>query len=276
MEGNLESNEQPARRRKRAADENSRPRQRSQRWGEAETFVLIDLWEGRLADLRRQKRNSVVYDEIAEGLRQAGFERSRDQVHAKIENLGNLFRIYQKTQTTGAPRVKWPFFTRVGKFLGNLPRNNRALVRESAVPSVEQIVIGMERGESSEVIEDDVAPSTSSDGLEAEPWYSDFDHVEYVPDDNGVIHVPAVTLLAPPQTAEPAREQTIEQQPPRQKRKSTSPPELVALLEEQKLMREDLKAARAKEYALRERQLVMQEKLYGAMTQYFNTHSAQK
>ncbi|KAH9372899.1 hypothetical protein HPB48_022920 [Haemaphysalis longicornis] len=93
MEGNLESNEQPARRRrKRAADENSQPRQRSQRWGEAETFVLIDLWEGRLADLRRQKRNSVVYDEIAEGLRQAGFERSRDQVHSKTENLGNLFR----------------------------------------------------------------------------------------------------------------------------------------------------------------------------------------
>ncbi|KAH9361144.1 hypothetical protein HPB48_003006 [Haemaphysalis longicornis] len=143
--------------------------------------------------------------------------------------------------------------------------------------SMIKIVIGMERGASSEVIENDVAPSTSSDGLaEAEPWYSDFDHVEYVPDDTGVIHVPAVTLLAPPQTAEPAREQTIEQQPPRQKRKSTSPPELVALLEEQKLMREDLKAARAKEYALRERQLVMQEKLYGAMTQYFNTHSAQK
>lgn len=90
MEINLVSDQQPARKKKkRAADESFQPRQL---WGEAETFVLIDLWEDRLADLRRQKRNSVVYDEIAEGLRQAGFERSRDQVHTKIENLGNKYR----------------------------------------------------------------------------------------------------------------------------------------------------------------------------------------
>lgn len=64
MKSNFISDQQPERKRKSAADETH---QQHQLWGEAETFVLIDIWKDRLADLWRQKRNSVVY----EGLRQA-------------------------------------------------------------------------------------------------------------------------------------------------------------------------------------------------------------
>lgn len=124
--------------------------------------------------------------------------------------------------------------------------------------------------------EDDSSPNTSYESTVVGPVYneSDFDPAEYTPDDGGIMHVPTVTLLAPPQTVQPTGEHTNQQQPPRNKRKSTSPPELAALLNELKLMREDLKAARAKEFALRERQLNMQEKLFDAMMKYFNKHSA--
>ncbi|KAH9382998.1 hypothetical protein HPB48_023652 [Haemaphysalis longicornis] len=58
-----------------------------QLWDEKETHVLIDIWEDRLCDLRRQKRNGNIYEEMTESLRTAGSERSQAQVHNKIENL---------------------------------------------------------------------------------------------------------------------------------------------------------------------------------------------
>lgn len=259
MESNLIANQHPARKKKRASDEQPQPRQL---WGETETYVLIDLWEERLKELRRQKRNSAVYEQIAKALRLAGFQRTRAQVHTKIENLSNTYRFWQKQQTAGSGAIPWLYFRRIGEFLGKLPRNGQNLVHKSTVPTVEQITTDTERGGSSLVTEGDVAPSTSGDeSTVAGHSYTDSDSepIGYAPDDTGGIHEPEVTLLTAPQ-----------------KRKSASFPELAALLEQLKLMRQDLKAARAKEFELWERQLNMQEKLYEAMMRYFDAHSAQK
>lgn len=49
------------------------------------------------------------------------------------------FRFWQNRQTTGAAAIPWPYFSRLGKFLAKLPRNNHNLVRESTVPTVEQV-----------------------------------------------------------------------------------------------------------------------------------------
>ncbi|KAL3205789.1 hypothetical protein MRX96_040643 [Rhipicephalus microplus] len=62
-------------------------------WGEQETAFLIDLSEDRMLDIRRQRRNASVYDEIVEALRQAGYVRTRIQVQHKIENLFQTYRL---------------------------------------------------------------------------------------------------------------------------------------------------------------------------------------
>ncbi|XP_077551308.1 uncharacterized protein LOC144165008 [Haemaphysalis longicornis] len=83
--------------------------------------------------------------------------------------------------------------------------------------------------------------------------------------------VPVVQLQAHQPTQSPAM-QHRQRQPPRQKRKSSSAVDFGALLDEQRLLREDLRAARAKEFELRERQIKMQEKLYSSMSRYFDRH----
>ncbi|XP_077553425.1 uncharacterized protein LOC144168287 [Haemaphysalis longicornis] len=109
-------------------------------------FSVEDLWESRLGDLRRTKRNSGVYDEIVDGLREAGFSRTRAQVNSKIENLSSEFRVWQKGLTTGSDPVPWIFFKRLHKFLATLPINNPSLVRQSPITTVPQIIYGMESG----------------------------------------------------------------------------------------------------------------------------------
>ncbi|KAK8782902.1 hypothetical protein V5799_015757 [Amblyomma americanum] len=124
----------------------TQPVQPRQVWSERETSVLIDCWEDRIIDLRRQKRNSSIYEEIAPELRVAGFHRTKQQVHTKIENLSNKFRFWQKRQTTGSGAIPWTHFHHLATFLGRLPMNDASLVREST-GSVEQLIRTMETGE---------------------------------------------------------------------------------------------------------------------------------
>ncbi|KAH6933312.1 hypothetical protein HPB50_014149 [Hyalomma asiaticum] len=115
----------------------SNPRQL---WGEQETILLIDLWEDHLTDLRRQKRNASVYDDITAALRQAGFERTRVQVHDKIENL---------------LQTHW-----LHSFLGTLPANDASRAQESQV-TVEKVINDMTSG-------GDAAAVCSEDRLQEE------------------------------------------------------------------------------------------------------------
>ncbi|KAH6933267.1 hypothetical protein HPB50_013921 [Hyalomma asiaticum] len=109
------------------------PAQPRQLWGEQETILLIDLWEDHLTDLRRQKHNASVYDDIAATLRQAGFERTPVQVHNKIENLLQTYRLWLKNQKTGAEPILWVHFWRLHSFLGTLPANDGSRAQESQV-----------------------------------------------------------------------------------------------------------------------------------------------
>lgn len=85
---------------------------------------------------------------------------------------------------------------------------------------------------------------------------------------------PAAPLVTQPEVQQPTHPTTMQQgpqqQPPRQKRKSSFALDFAALLEEQKLLREDLRAARAREFDLRERQLTMLEKLCDAVVRYID------
>lgn len=61
-------------------------------WGVHETWVLLAIWEDRLEDPRRAKWNFRVYADMAVKLAEAGFKKTVDQMHHKIENLSNTYR----------------------------------------------------------------------------------------------------------------------------------------------------------------------------------------
>lgn len=62
------------------------------RWTQAETFTLIRLWEDKLQDLRKAKRNARVYAAIVDELRELGIAKTLKETKTKIENLGNKYR----------------------------------------------------------------------------------------------------------------------------------------------------------------------------------------
>ncbi|XP_037508359.1 myb/SANT-like DNA-binding domain-containing protein 1 [Rhipicephalus sanguineus] len=64
-------------------------------WTEAETWVLIRLWEDHLPQLRGEKHNARVYDAIVVALAQNGIVRTRRQVQTKIDNLTQRYRSFQ-------------------------------------------------------------------------------------------------------------------------------------------------------------------------------------
>ncbi|KAG0437112.1 hypothetical protein HPB47_017598 [Ixodes persulcatus] len=112
----------------------STSRKRSPRvhWSVDATWALIRLWEDRLEDLRRAKRNGAVYAEIAEVLNALGFQTTRDQVHTKIENLCSTYRKQSGEGTiTGSAKLTWAYFFAIHRFMGSLPLNNSSLVEES-------------------------------------------------------------------------------------------------------------------------------------------------
>ncbi|KAG0445533.1 hypothetical protein HPB47_014204 [Ixodes persulcatus] len=75
-------------------------------WSVDATWAPIRLWEDRLEDLRRAKRNGAVYAEIAEALNALGFQTTRDQVHTKIENLCSTYRRRSELRGTGPERAQ--------------------------------------------------------------------------------------------------------------------------------------------------------------------------
>lgn len=61
-------------------------------WTDDETRALIALWESSIGNLRRQKRNGPVYQDIVDQLEALGIKKTRAQVHGKIENLTRKYR----------------------------------------------------------------------------------------------------------------------------------------------------------------------------------------
>ncbi|KAH6930847.1 hypothetical protein HPB50_019831 [Hyalomma asiaticum] len=61
----------------------SRPRSL---WTEAETWVLLPLWEDHLPQLRGEKHNARVYDAIVATLAESGILRTRRQIISSIES----------------------------------------------------------------------------------------------------------------------------------------------------------------------------------------------
>ncbi|XP_029832295.3 uncharacterized protein LOC121838536 [Ixodes scapularis] len=100
-------------------------------WSESETWALIRLWQDNLAELRRHRRNSGVYETIRVGLERLSIVKTRKQVSDKIDNLNQTYRAKKKSLTTGSGKVSWPFYYDLHSFLGSLPVNDPSLVNDS-------------------------------------------------------------------------------------------------------------------------------------------------
>ncbi|XP_077485050.1 uncharacterized protein LOC144095123 [Amblyomma americanum] len=238
-------------------------------WSERETWVLIDLWEERLDDLSRQKRNSVVYCEIAEALRAAGFGRSTAEVRHKIRNLTRTYRNYTRTgQATGSGAGDWSHLQRIHSFFGSsLPLSVASLAQKpgcSDGTAVEHCTDKMGRCPNSTDSSHATAQS-SCDGVEASeetgsrPRSSEgalAGSASETAEDGPLPHLPS------PQLQRTTR-----------KRKRTAPMSEFeqALLTEHRLLRKSFEVAYARLLDITERQLKLQERLADAITESFKS-----
>ncbi|KAM7286373.1 uncharacterized protein ISCGN_015036 [Ixodes scapularis] len=221
-------------------------------WTSQETWTLIRLWEGRMEDLRRAKRNGGVYEEIAEELLRCGIVRTKGQVHTKIENLTNTYRKHlREGTTTGSGAMKWPFFWDLNRLLGSLPLNDTTLVDESlasnhATPAVVELLSDMQEGGVVEVDYFEEPVEEPGEELRGE--------------ESQVTSTPATTSVSRPG---PSSVNGTSNVPPRpQKRKRPQAPStayIKTVIDEQRLLRQSFEASRAREFALREREIVLQE-----------------
>ncbi|KAH7960896.1 hypothetical protein HPB49_024536 [Dermacentor silvarum] len=212
----------------------SNPSQPRPTWTEAETWVLIRLWEDHLPQLRGEKHNAKVYDAIVAALAQSGIKRTRRQVQTKIDNLTQRYRKESRERTTVFSPSPWPFFSEVHRILGALPANDRSLIQESPCSpdeTVEMIISSMERSNGNTSGEEEVADASDSQG-------------------------PAST--------------TQQRRPQKRKRQSATENFRNNLLEQQNKLIATLQEATKVDQALRERQVNAQEKLVDLLSQYFN------
>ncbi|XP_075542462.1 uncharacterized protein LOC142576292 [Dermacentor variabilis] len=266
------------------------PSQARQLWGERETALLIDLWEDRLMDLRRQKRNSGVYDDIAAALRQVGFERTRLQVHHKIENLAQTYRFWLKNQKTGAGAIPWTHFWRIHSFLGTLPANDPSRAQESQV-TVEEVIMEMINGSDNGVVDNEnrlqweesapirpldspgpKSPSTCSPASSspASPSPASPSPASPSPASSSLASSSLASSSPAISSATPASVTTTSRGP---KKRKASDDFKQQILGEHILLREQLVASRQREYEQRERHMQMQEKFFNAMSKYLEKSS---
>ncbi|XP_015042392.2 uncharacterized protein [Drosophila pseudoobscura] len=63
------------------------------KWSAALEKLLIDLWQEKIEDLRGPRKNSHVYMEMAESMKEAGIELGWGEIRTKLENMTKKYRI---------------------------------------------------------------------------------------------------------------------------------------------------------------------------------------
>ncbi|KAF5278641.1 hypothetical protein FQA39_LY00683 [Lamprigera yunnana] len=116
------------------------------RWTDNLELSLIDIWETKLYDLRRQRCNSHVYADMAAELKilfseedNTEFDIEGVDIKTKINNLTQRYRTERKTMgPSGGKRPEWKLFDKNNKILGSLPCNDASLIHESMEPIIYQ------------------------------------------------------------------------------------------------------------------------------------------
>ena len=100
-----------------------------------ETFKLISLWSEDVIQQQLEgcRRSSLVFRQIANDLREAGFSRTLEQCRDKIKKLkGEYKKVRDKRETTGEGRYpEWEFFDVLDNVLGPKHSTEPSTVVES-------------------------------------------------------------------------------------------------------------------------------------------------
>ncbi|EDW59136.2 uncharacterized protein [Drosophila virilis] len=91
-------------------------RRRMKRWTPAEEICFLDSWGKRAEQLKRSKKNSIVYKEMREDLRNRGFYVETMDIKTKIDTYVRKFRAERAKNVTS----KWIHFSKVGQILDSM------------------------------------------------------------------------------------------------------------------------------------------------------------
>ncbi|GFT99026.1 hypothetical protein TNCV_3794041 [Trichonephila clavipes] len=94
---------------------------RRENWSERETLLLIAIWKETKQDLKKTKRNRVVYEHMSKVLSIYNVNRSSLEIRRKVKNLSVQYRKEKlQAETTDCPS-SWRYYARIDKILGNCP-----------------------------------------------------------------------------------------------------------------------------------------------------------
>ena len=100
-------------------------------WNDMETFKLVEIWgeEEIQALLEGCTRNKAVYEKIARGMVEAGYQRTGVQCRDKMKKLKSEYKKVKDNNTeTGRRRKAWKFYDCINDVLGNKPATRPAVV----------------------------------------------------------------------------------------------------------------------------------------------------
>ncbi|XP_033232352.1 uncharacterized protein [Drosophila pseudoobscura] len=104
------------------------------KWSAALESLLTDIWQDKIEDLRGPRKNSHVYMEIAESMKEAGLELGWGEIRTKLENMTKKYRALWTTTIlmSTAPclgvrqrKRKRPTFRGWQRSPGNVSKNRR-------------------------------------------------------------------------------------------------------------------------------------------------------
>ena len=105
-------------------------------WTDDETKLLITIWSD--ANIQEQLenhsiRNKVVYEKVAKGMADSGFNRTQKQCQSKIKHLREKYRVYKdKIARSGAAATDPPkFFEEIDAILGTRPQTRPTFLLDS-------------------------------------------------------------------------------------------------------------------------------------------------
>ncbi|XP_058826272.1 uncharacterized protein LOC131686126 [Topomyia yanbarensis] len=105
--------------------ERSSKKTKKNRWSAACIDLLVELWADKIADLRGNRKNNHVYQEIRHELDKRGFTVGTDEIKVRIHNLTSKYKKEKALigPSGGSPST-WPFYAKIHSFLGTFPITN--------------------------------------------------------------------------------------------------------------------------------------------------------
>ena len=112
-------------------------------WSKAETLLLISIWgqERIQKKLQECKKNQSVYQEVADEMKDGGYDRTYQQCRDKIKKLKVEYKKERdRVGHTGEGKSMWDFFNEMDNILGHKPATKPPIVIDSMNTESEDVL----------------------------------------------------------------------------------------------------------------------------------------